>query len=49
MGIPATGKTMAFGGITILRFKGGRRIERWNVADMLGLLQQPGVAPKAGG
>jgi steroid delta-isomerase-like uncharacterized protein len=49
MGIPATAKKISLGGITILQFKGGKCIERWSVADMLGLLQQLGVAPKMGG
>ena len=46
MGIPATGKEMELAGQTILRFDGDSRIvERWQTADMLGLLEQLGVAP----
>lgn len=45
MGIPPTGKEITLTGITILRFAGGRCVERWNQADFLGLLQQLGAVP----
>jgi steroid delta-isomerase-like uncharacterized protein len=45
MGNPATGKTITFVGITIDRLAGGKIVERWNQADMLGLMQQLGVIP----
>ena len=46
MGIPATGNEMELAGQTILRFdEQARIVERWQTADMLGLLQQLGVAP----
>lgn len=45
MGIPATGTRVTFEGITILRFEGGRCAERWQSADMLGLMQQLGAIP----
>ena len=48
MGIPATGKTITLPGITILRFAGGKCVERWNQADMMGLMQQLGVIPEGG-
>jgi steroid delta-isomerase-like uncharacterized protein len=48
MGIPATGKRVTFEGITILRFEGGKCVERWQSADMLGLLQQLGAVPTPG-
>ena len=44
-GVPATGKGISLAGITILRFEGGRCVERWSQADFLGLLRQLGVVP----
>ena len=49
MGVPATGKPYALGGITILRFGDkGTVVERWSSADMLGLLVQLGAIPAPG-
>ena len=48
MGIPPTGKTIQVSGMTILRFVGGRIVERWNQVDMLGWLQQLGAVPTSG-
>jgi len=48
MGIPPTGKSIQISGMTILRFEGGRCVERWNQADMLGWLQQLGAIPTPG-
>jgi predicted ester cyclase len=45
MGVPATGRSYSIGGITVMRFAGGRVIERWSNADMLGLLIQIGAVP----
>jgi predicted ester cyclase len=45
MGVPATGNDIALPGITILRFAGGRVVERFSQADMLGLLVQLGAMP----
>ena len=45
MGIPATGKEITLPGITILRYSGGKCVERWNQADLLGLMQQLGAVP----
>ena len=36
--LPATGRAVSMDGITILRFAGGRCVERWSQADFLGLL-----------
>lgn len=47
-GIPATGKRVSIAGITILRFGGGKVVERWSQSDFLGLLQQLGALPGAG-
>jgi steroid delta-isomerase-like uncharacterized protein len=40
MGIPATGKRVTWEGIGIIRVESGKMVERWNVSDMLGLLEQ---------
>lgn len=48
MGIPPTGKTVRVSGMTMLRFAGGKCVERWNQADMLGWLQQLGAIPASG-
>ena len=45
MGVPPTGTEITLPGITILHFEGGRVIERWSQADMLGLLVQLGAVP----
>lgn len=42
MGVPATGKRVEITGMTILRFAGDKCVERWNVVDMLSLMQQIG-------
>lgn len=46
-GAVPTGTTVTLTGQTILRFRDGKCVERWNAPDMLGLLQQLGVLPKA--
>ena len=46
-GIPATGKPIALAGITILRFVGGKCVERWSQADFLSVLGQIGALPAA--
>lgn len=48
MGIPPTGKQITLTGISIDRIAGGKFVERWDSADMLGLLQQLGVIPPPG-
>ena len=45
MGVPASGTAITLPGITILHFRGGRVIERFSQADMLGLLVQVGAVP----
>ena len=45
MGIPATGRPYRLEGITMLRFAGGRVVERWSTSDFLGLLVQLGAFP----
>lgn len=45
MGIPPTGRTAAVTGITIQRLHNGRVVEGWTNWDVMGMLQQLGVAP----
>jgi predicted ester cyclase len=49
MGVPATGASIALPGITILHFRGGRCVERFSQADMLGLLVQVGAGLTSAG
>ncbi len=44
-GIPATGKAIAVTGNNLMRMRDRRIAETWGFLDMLGLLQQLGVAP----
>lgn len=44
-GMPATGVRVEQEVMTILRFEGGRCIERWSVADTLGVMTQIGALP----
>jgi predicted ester cyclase len=48
-GVPATGKRVKQSGIMIYRIKGGKVVEQWAEANMLGLMQQLGVVPPPGG
>lgn len=43
-GIPATGKTISIGGISIYQVEGGRLREAWVQYDALGMMRQLGVA-----
>jgi predicted ester cyclase len=47
MGIPPSGKRVKISGMTILHFdqSSSKCIERWNMADMMGLMQQIGAIP----
>ena len=45
MGIPATGKPISVGYIDIWRFVDGKAVENWVQMDMVGMMQQLGVAP----
>ena len=49
MGMPATGKRVHMTGISIARVAGGKIVEEWNEADMMGMMQQLGVVPAPGG
>jgi predicted SnoaL-like aldol condensation-catalyzing enzyme len=44
-GIPATGRSMTWKEVHILRCASGRITEHWGVFDMLGILQQLGAIP----
>lgn len=46
MEIAPTGKKVTITGISIIRIAGGKIVEEWTEQDMLGVLQQLGVAPK---
>lgn len=48
MGIPATGKSVSVSYCDIWRFENGKAVENWVQMDMLGLMQQLGVAPGPG-
>jgi steroid delta-isomerase-like uncharacterized protein len=48
-GIPPTGRPVEVQGFSILHFSEGRIVERWNLLDQLGMLQQLGVLPAPGG
>jgi len=45
MGMPPSGKNLRFTGMTIVRVKDGKIVERWANVDELGILQQLGVVP----
>jgi steroid delta-isomerase-like uncharacterized protein len=45
MGIPPTGKSIAYNEIFIIRFEGGRIAETWGVVDVLSQLRQLGAIP----
>jgi steroid delta-isomerase-like uncharacterized protein len=40
MGIPPTGKQVAFSGIEIIRVEDGKAVEEWEELDRAGLMQQ---------
>ncbi len=42
MGRPPTGKRIAFRNMTVLRVSGSKVVERWNVYDIHGILEQIG-------
>jgi steroid delta-isomerase-like uncharacterized protein len=48
LGIPATGKQLRVGGISIFRLADGRITEHWEQLDRLALMQQLGVIPAPG-
>lgn len=44
-GIPATGKTVTWWGVRILRIQNGKIAEAWGLFDQMGILQQMGIIP----
>ena len=48
MHIPATGRQVTVTGITISRLAGGKFIEDWHQADIMGFLQQLGLVSAPG-
>jgi len=44
-GVPATGKTVEFGGTDIIRVEDGKAAEHWGTTDNLRLMQQIGAIP----
>jgi steroid delta-isomerase-like uncharacterized protein len=46
MGVAATGKTVEFGGIDIIRVEDGKVAEHWGVTDTMSLMQQVGAIPE---
>lgn len=45
-GIPPTGRSVAFGGVHIMRYEDGKLIEHWGSNDDLSLMRQLGVVPE---
>jgi steroid delta-isomerase-like uncharacterized protein len=48
MGMPPSNKKLRLTGMTIVRMRDGKIVERWAEVDQLGLLQQLGVVPMPG-
>lgn len=48
LGIPATGKRVRFSGCSVYHFQDGKVVEQWEYSDLLGFMQQLGVAPTPG-
>jgi len=45
MGVPASGREVAFTGLTLSRCRDGRIAEEWELTDTVGLLGQVGALP----
>ena len=45
MGIPPTGREVAYDYVHILRFRDGKAVEHWSVRDSMTLMRQLGVLP----
>lgn len=48
-GVQPTGKRIEVRGVQVGRFENGQIVERWGSTDQLGIMQQIGATPKAGG
>ena len=42
-GVPATGRTVTYGGLTIVRVAGGKMVENWGFYDQVSILAQIGA------
>lgn len=49
MGIPPSGRTVAYQYVHFLRFRDGKAIEQWSVRDDMTLMRQLGVIPERPG
>jgi len=49
LGMPPSGKTVAYKVIDIVRVANGKVVEHWGVGDNLALMQQIGAIPEAAG
>lgn len=49
VGVPATGRDVAFTTLTISRFRDGKIAEEWELADVPGLMAQIGALPASAG
>jgi predicted ester cyclase len=49
MGVPPTGRAIVLNGLTVLRFRDGRVVERWTIGDNFGLMIQLGAIPTPAG
>jgi steroid delta-isomerase-like uncharacterized protein len=45
MGLPATGRSVTYNEIFVVRFAEGRIVETWGVVDMASLMRQLGLLP----
>ena len=48
MGMPATGKTVKFNEMHLVRFANGKAVEHWGVEDSMSMMQQLGLLPAPG-
>lgn len=48
LGLPPNGKVIEIAGISVHRLAGGKLVEHWAQADLLGFLQQLGAIPPLG-
>jgi steroid delta-isomerase-like uncharacterized protein len=44
LGVPESGKRIDVGGVTILRFRDGKCVERWSQTDVMGIMRQIGAS-----
>jgi predicted ester cyclase len=48
MGMPATGRTVRYDEMHLVRFANGKVVEHWGVEDAMTMMQQLGLAPEPG-